>query len=209
MATTRRAFQTRSTSRVQLPAQVAGRATTKRIRKSRLRLGDVERDQHARHLCQRPAAQQGQLLQRRGAVGRDTRGVVEVLCGRAIGRRAASPGPASIIAASLPRMAGHRSTRSSASSTCADFRRTTSTTTRRGGGKSRCVHVFPHWNWTGREGEEIKVWVYSNQDEVELFVNGKSAGSAESAASRSCRVEGEVRARQHRGTRHRGTAKSS
>jgi beta-galactosidase len=37
--------------------------------------------------------------------------------------------------------------------------------------------VFPHWNWTGREGDEIPVWVYSNLDEVELFVNGKSAGS--------------------------------
>ena len=36
--------------------------------------------------------------------------------------------------------------------------------------------MFPHWNWTGREGEEIPVWVYSNMDEVELFVNGKSLG---------------------------------
>ena len=39
------------------------------------------------------------------------------------------------------------------------------------------LHVFPHWNWTGREGEVIKVWAYSNLDEVELFVNGVSAGS--------------------------------
>ncbi|MDE3201744.1 MAG: DUF4982 domain-containing protein [Acidobacteriota bacterium] len=38
------------------------------------------------------------------------------------------------------------------------------------------VHVFPHWNWHGREGEEIAVWVYSNADEVELLVNGKSVG---------------------------------
>ena len=44
-------------------------------------------------------------------------------------------------------------------------------------GKEPVVHVFPHWNWTGREGDEIPVWVYSNLDEVELFVNGKSAGS--------------------------------
>ncbi|WP_109485626.1 beta-galactosidase GalA [Occallatibacter savannae] len=43
--------------------------------------------------------------------------------------------------------------------------------------KEPVVHVFPHWNWTGREGTEIPVWVYSNLDEVELFVNGKSAGS--------------------------------
>ena len=44
-------------------------------------------------------------------------------------------------------------------------------------GKEPMVHVFPHWNWTGREGDEIAVWVYSNLDEVELFVNGKSQGS--------------------------------
>jgi len=44
-------------------------------------------------------------------------------------------------------------------------------------GKDPVVHVFPHWNWTGREGDEIAVWVYSNLDEVELLVNGKSAGS--------------------------------
>ena len=43
--------------------------------------------------------------------------------------------------------------------------------------KDPVVHVFPHWNWAGREGEEIAVWVYSNLEEVELFVNGQSAGS--------------------------------
>jgi beta-galactosidase len=39
------------------------------------------------------------------------------------------------------------------------------------------LHLFPHWNWAGREGESIRIWVYSNLDEVELFVNGVSAGS--------------------------------
>lgn len=39
------------------------------------------------------------------------------------------------------------------------------------------LHLFPHWNFEGREGEEIPVWVYSNLDQVELFVNGMSAGS--------------------------------
>jgi beta-galactosidase len=43
-------------------------------------------------------------------------------------------------------------------------------------GKEPSLHVFPHWNWEGREGDEIPVWVYANLDEVELLVNGKSAG---------------------------------
>jgi beta-galactosidase len=43
--------------------------------------------------------------------------------------------------------------------------------------KEPSLHLFPHWNWHGREGDEISVWVYSNLDEVELFVNGKSIGS--------------------------------
>jgi len=38
------------------------------------------------------------------------------------------------------------------------------------------LHVFPHWNWAGREGQEISVWVYSNCDDVELFLNGVSLG---------------------------------
>ncbi len=43
-------------------------------------------------------------------------------------------------------------------------------------GKAPSLHVFPHWNWAGKEGKEIPVWVYSNCDEVELIVNGKSLG---------------------------------
>jgi beta-galactosidase len=38
------------------------------------------------------------------------------------------------------------------------------------------VHVLPHWNWEGREGQKIPVMVYTNAAEVELFVNGKSWG---------------------------------
>lgn len=38
------------------------------------------------------------------------------------------------------------------------------------------LHLFPHWNWAGREGEEISVWVHSNCEEVELFLNGTSLG---------------------------------
>jgi beta-galactosidase len=38
------------------------------------------------------------------------------------------------------------------------------------------LHLFPHWNWAGREGQELPVWVHSNCDEVELFLNGVSLG---------------------------------
>lgn len=41
------------------------------------------------------------------------------------------------------------------------------------------LHIFPHWNLKGHEGEEIDVWAYSNMDEVELFVNGRSMGRKE------------------------------
>ncbi len=35
------------------------------------------------------------------------------------------------------------------------------------------LHVFPHWNLQGHEGEEVEIWAYSNCDEVQLTVNGK------------------------------------
>lgn len=38
------------------------------------------------------------------------------------------------------------------------------------------VHILPHWNWPGREGQPVDVRVYSNGDAVELFLNGKSLG---------------------------------
>jgi beta-galactosidase len=39
------------------------------------------------------------------------------------------------------------------------------------------LHLFPHWNWPGLEGQEIAVWVHSNLDRVELFLNGQSLGA--------------------------------
>jgi beta-galactosidase len=39
------------------------------------------------------------------------------------------------------------------------------------------LHVFPHWNWQDRPGEPIRVWVYSNLEDVELLLNGRSLGS--------------------------------
>ena len=44
-------------------------------------------------------------------------------------------------------------------------------------GSEPVLHLFPHWNWEQREGEPISVWVHSNLDSVELFLNGKSYGS--------------------------------
>lgn len=38
------------------------------------------------------------------------------------------------------------------------------------------LHISPHWNWKGKEGNPIDVWVNSNADNVELFLNGKSLG---------------------------------
>lgn len=38
------------------------------------------------------------------------------------------------------------------------------------------LHIFPHWNLQGHEGEEIELWAYSNCDEVELTVNGRKLG---------------------------------
>ena len=38
------------------------------------------------------------------------------------------------------------------------------------------LHILPHWNWEGREGEKTPVFVYTNYDRAELFVNDKSQG---------------------------------
>ncbi len=38
------------------------------------------------------------------------------------------------------------------------------------------LHILPHWNLHGHEGDSIDVWVYSNCDEVELEVNGERLG---------------------------------
>lgn len=38
------------------------------------------------------------------------------------------------------------------------------------------LHILPHWNWEGREGETTPVFVYTSFDQAELFLNGKSLG---------------------------------
>jgi len=42
--------------------------------------------------------------------------------------------------------------------------------------KDHTLHILPHWNWEGREGENTPVFVYTSYPEAELFVNGKSYG---------------------------------
>jgi beta-galactosidase len=41
------------------------------------------------------------------------------------------------------------------------------------------LHLAPHWNWKGQEGKAIPVWVNTNADNVELFLNGRSLGKKE------------------------------
>ena len=38
------------------------------------------------------------------------------------------------------------------------------------------LHILPHWNWEGREGEVTPVFAYTNYPSAELFINGKSMG---------------------------------
>ena len=38
------------------------------------------------------------------------------------------------------------------------------------------LHILPHWNWPGKEGQDVPVYVYTSGDSAELFVNGKSEG---------------------------------
>lgn len=45
--------------------------------------------------------------------------------------------------------------------------------------KDNTLHILPHWNWKGREGEVTPVFVYTNFPKAELFINGKSQGVRE------------------------------
>ena len=58
-------------------------------------------------------------------------------------------------------------------------------------GSKPVLHLFPHWNWSGREGQEIDVWCFTNLDSVELFLNGASLGSK--TVERNSHVEWKIR----------------
>jgi beta-galactosidase len=42
--------------------------------------------------------------------------------------------------------------------------------------KDETLHILPHWNWEGREGQTTPVFVYTSYSSAELFVNGVSQG---------------------------------
>jgi beta-galactosidase len=46
------------------------------------------------------------------------------------------------------------------------------------------LHISPHWNWKGKEGQPIDVWVNTNADNAELFLNGKSLGKKDMPRNR-------------------------
>ena len=45
--------------------------------------------------------------------------------------------------------------------------------------EKKTIHILPHWNWEGKEGEIVPVFVHTNGDKGELFLNGKSLGISE------------------------------
>jgi beta-galactosidase len=51
--------------------------------------------------------------------------------------------------------------------------------------------LLPHWNWPGKEGQAIEVWVHGNCEEVELFLNGTSQGRK--AIKRNSHLEWKVK----------------
>ncbi len=56
---------------------------------------------------------------------------------------------------------------------------------------STVLHLFPHWNWL--PGQTVDLWCYfSNADEVELFVNGRSQGIRRKADSHQYHVSWSV-----------------
>jgi beta-galactosidase len=42
--------------------------------------------------------------------------------------------------------------------------------------EKRTIHILPHWNWPERVGKIVPVYVYTNGDSAELFINGVSQG---------------------------------
>ena len=58
-------------------------------------------------------------------------------------------------------------------------------------GNQPVLHLMPHWNWPGKEGQEVTVRAYSNCEEVELFLNSQSLGRQ--AMKKNSRLEWKVK----------------
>lgn len=54
------------------------------------------------------------------------------------------------------------------------------------------VHLLPHWNWEGREGDLIDVLAYTNCNEVELFLNDRSLGTQKVNSSTSLKLSWKI-----------------
>lgn len=53
------------------------------------------------------------------------------------------------------------------------------------------LHISPHWNWMDRRGDSLDVWVNTNADDTELFLNGKSLGKKD--MPRNCHLKWTVK----------------
>jgi beta-galactosidase len=73
------------------------------------------------------------------------------------------------------------------------------------------LHLYPHWNWPGKEGQMIDVWCQSNCESVELFLNGRSLGTRKVEQYSHCewKVPYEPGALEARGIRHGKTLKAT
>lgn len=54
------------------------------------------------------------------------------------------------------------------------------------------VHLMPDWTWPGHEGRLFPVWCYTNAEEAELFLNGRSHGVRRPAATKDLHLFWEV-----------------
>jgi beta-galactosidase len=81
-------------------------------------------------------------------------------------------------------------------------------------GAEPVLHVFPHWNWAGQEGQSIEVWCHTNLERVELFLNGAPVGAGPQSVPPNGHVAwqvpyapGVLEARGYRGSRVALTAR--
>ncbi len=136
-----------------------------------------QRRRHARHLHQRPSARLRRRLRRAsGRAGRRPPKAGGVSSPSVRGFPAHSSGPVLIIAASRRRIRWPCiNSHFGILDTCG-FPKDASYYYQSWWTTNTVLHLLPHWNWPGREGQEILVQAFSNCKQVELFLNGASLG---------------------------------